>query len=190
MRPLPDRAKFDALVEQIYAGLDRPLTAAKREAIWHGCKALSLVELGRVRDLLFQEAASGAETPRALGVGQLWAAHRRLRARAPVQAEETGPQWTGDAWDIRANFRLLAHIAHAAAQGRHYASRREAAAYPRGTDWKADAQTQALTGALVEAKRAWAQAMRDWSGQPTPSDMAEVWATAIDRADAQCKALR
>lgn len=102
----------------------------------------------------------------------------------------SAPAWDGDGWLIAANKHLLAHIARQAAAGIHYASVRDRNVYPRLKDYKADAETTALTGVLVDYKNAWARDMREWDGLPAVEDQKRTWAECMARADAQINVLR
>ena len=191
----PDREQFNAVLAEIFAGLDKPFTEIKREALWRGCQSMSTAQLGRVRDAFFADAAKG-EVPRALGVREIWGKLRELRALATVIREEE-PPWPGGPWEIRANCLLFAHIRRQASLGIHYCSEAERSLPPdpktrqwRSKGWAPDAETLALTQPLIDAKRDWAELMRNWEGEPTAQEQQEFWKRALELADAKCKQLR
>ena len=186
-RPATDRKVFEEVLSEIFAGLDKPFTEAKREALWRGCGSMSAIELGRIRDRMFEDAAKG-DVPRSLGVRELWVTLRELRARAPTVREEE-PEWPGGGWEIRANDLLLSHIRKQASLGVHYCSKAWRS-QRLGTKWTPDVETAALTGALVEGKRQWAEAMRCWIGKPTAEEQQDLWNEAMSRAEAKCRKIR
>ena len=88
----------------------------------------------------------------------------------------------GDAWDAAAGRHLLGHVTRRAARGVHFASARARRACSASAP---DAETRELTAPLVDAKTAWARAMREAEAAGTlPADGgAALWAERIAAAE-------
>lgn len=102
-----DRQEFSRGLEELFAAFDKPFTRAKDDAFWKALRDLSLVEFGRCCARLVHDLSDG-EARRSLGVSDIWAARRKMRALAPEKPHDDG--WRGDGWDLTANRRLLQHI--------------------------------------------------------------------------------
>lgn len=77
------REQFDLALEELFAALDKPLGDAKKQAFWNGLEHMTFVQFCRARDRVIAELREG-ETPKTFGVGAVWAAYKRTRARGPM----------------------------------------------------------------------------------------------------------
>jgi len=103
-----DREAFDVILAEIFAAIDKPLGEAQRSVFWKGLKDLGIVEFARVRDFLVRQYREQDDPPRKFTIGDIWSARKKLRAAAPQKF--SAPEWKGDQWDEKANFRLLGYI--------------------------------------------------------------------------------
>jgi hypothetical protein len=168
-----DRPRFNTMLAELFAAIDKPLGEAKEGAFWKGLARMSLVDFARVSESLI----AGLETrdaPKFFTVSDIWAARRNLRARGPESAAPgAGDNWQGDEWDVRANLHLLAYI------------RATLGANPRIWGAPNSDEQAAATAVLVRFKRAWAQDMREWGGEVSPEESYRAWHDCMRRAEAQ-----
>lgn len=180
-----ERPEFEAKLAVLFAGIDKPLGEAQREAFWRGLQRMSLVEFNRCVDLMLRELEESDGAPRHFSVGQVWQAKHRLRAPAPQYLHQLKlGEWDGDNWDVRANVRLLQHITRRlAVDPRCYGS-------PQPVGFSGPAQFGKFgdnVAHLVRAKNAWAADMRDvddHSGKPIERAMQDrCWTDLIGLAE-------
>lgn len=179
-----DREKFNELLGQFFAAIDRTATPDRYEAFWQALQPMSMAELGRCRDRFLEDLRT-QDAPRQLRVSDIWRIRRSLRAQAPRGPVDDG--WRGDDWDRRANLLLLAYVlgrtpAQLKAWGRcaSYAAMRTTARGPLD----ASPEFVARVGWLVEFKNAWARDMREWDGVPTIAQQRSNWDELMRRAEA------
>lgn len=106
--------------------------------------------------------------------------------------------WNGDKWGEVANTHLLAHIAHQAKAGVHYAAGRDRTAGHLGNGWKPTRETAEMTAMLVAYKNAWARDMREWAvdretGEvviPSAAEQKRAWDDCMSRAEAEIDQMR
>lgn len=103
-----DREAFDVILAEIFAAIDKPLGEAQRSVFWKGLKDLGIVEFARIRDMLVRQYREYDDPPRKFTIGDIWAARKKLRAAAP--SKSSAPEWKGDQWDEKGNFRLLGYV--------------------------------------------------------------------------------
>ena len=86
-----DQGEFDAQLEALCAGHDKPCTEARRTAFWKGLSKMSLIQFGRVVEHCLSE--DGPEKmPTVPGIWVLWRQIRdRGRAHAPQKASGPDP---------------------------------------------------------------------------------------------------
>lgn len=138
-----DRDQFDQKLSVLFAGIDKPLGDAAREAFWRGLAKMSLVEFNRCVDLLLRELEDHEGPPKRFSVADVWQAKHRLRAKAPgAPTVQPDLAWDGDRWDMAGNARLWKHITRKIMGS--------------GVRISPDQVRQ-----LVAAKNAWAADMRD-----------------------------
>lgn len=162
-----DRPAFDVMLAELFGALDKPLTDAKREGFWKSLEKMSLVDFGRARDMLLRDLAD--VTPgmwKQFTAGDIWAAKKALRAKAPVfQHEKANPAedalW--DAWALAGNRYLLGLVRRLPMLGK----------LPHHTS----AELGPFTRRMVEAKNHWVRDMRDLDrGEGVPGKIqVEVW---------------
>lgn len=155
-----DRRAFDTILAEIFGAIDKPFTDAAKEGFWKGLQRMSIVELSRCRDLLFEDMEQG-ERPRNFSVANVWSLKGRMRAAAPT--EHVGDGWQGDDWDLRANMRLLSRVLRASTRQIRY--------------------TPEQTRALVAMKNHWAEVMRQ-SGDPSIDEQTEFWTACLTQTEA------
>lgn len=168
-----DRTEFEALVATLCAGFNVPV-ADRPSAYWTGLANMTVTEFARC-----VEHALGEDGPAKIPTAhEFWAIRKSLRARKQTAAAPATPTWQGDAWDIRANRLLFAHITrHMAGNGACY-----------GPNFSA--QQAACTEVLVSYKRAWAQDMRDEAcnhpnGHVDPNFQRDNWRACMQLAEQQ-----
>ena len=127
---------------------------------------MTLGELARARDLLLDEWTK-EKPPRTFGVGDLWAAKRRLRALPPQAQKPIDDGWHGDVWDQKANLRLLSFVLTQGKVRRYF-----------------DA---AQTRVLVSFKNRWAKVMRDSGNFEDVSlqDQDAAWRMTVQMIEAE-----
>jgi hypothetical protein len=86
-----DRPEFERLLSELFAALDKPLYESKREGFWRGLAKMSIVEFTRCRDLVLEELEQ-VDPPKTFGVSEVWAAKRRLRAKAAAVVGASRPE--------------------------------------------------------------------------------------------------
>lgn len=182
-----EHTEFQAQLSELFGALDKPLTESQRAGFWKGLQRMSLVEFGRCRDQVLRELADG-EPPRRFGVGEIWAAKKRLRAAAPDKPPVD--PWQGDRWDEAANFHLLRHIAGALhADPRCYGRPASYMGMKTLTTKNADASPEFIRNVqtLVAQKNHWAAQMRGSDpGEGVPlEEQREVWRECMRRAEAE-----
>lgn len=169
-----DRPAFDVMLAELFGALDKPLTDAKREGFWKSLEKMSLVDFGRARDMLLRDLAD--VTPgmwKQFTAGDIWAAKKALRAKAPVfQHEKANPAedalWDG--WALAGNRYLLALVMRLPKLGK----------LPPVGPGGCNRPSQALvdfTWRMTDAKNHWVRDMRDLdSGEGVPGKIqVEVW---------------
>lgn len=123
---------------------------------WWGCGRQMLDWDATLKNWLRRSVPSSPTTPKAIP--------RRTLTLDPVN-----DGWVGDRWDIRANRALLAFILHKIGT--------------LGVAWSA--QQKRAVGILIGYKKAWAQDMREWEGEPSHAEQAHNWRECMKRAQAQ-----
>jgi hypothetical protein len=194
-----DREDFIKLLKMLFAGLDKPLGEAREAAFWKALEQMSLTDFSRTCDFVLSELEDGDKRKdwgQRFTPGDVWAAKRRLRSRAPAgQAPSIKKTpWVGDAWDTRANLLLLGYIGDQSRKGISYCSPKDACtASRRDENWAADSETGQMTHILVAYKNAWAQDMRE-SQLPDGSVPMEIQKSGfydcMGRADAAIDEIR
>jgi hypothetical protein len=167
-----DRPRFNTMLAELFAAIDKPLGEAKEGAFWKGLARMSLVDFARVSESLIAGLET-REAPKFFTVSDIWAAKRNLRARGPESAPAASDNWQGDEWDVRANLHLLAYI------------RATLAANPRIWGEILSPEQAAATAVLVLYKNAWAEDMREWCGKVSPEESYRAWHDCMRRAEAQ-----
>jgi len=173
-----EREEFERQLAILFAGVDKPLGEAAREAFWKGLQRMELVEFARCVTHLLADLESSDGPPKRFSLADIWHAKRELRAKAPPKPTPTQQAelaWDGDRWDLRANTRLFKHVT------------RTLSANPRryGPPWSGTMREH--TRRLVAAKNAWAADMRDLDDQgadaiPERTQVA-IWQDYIGRAE-------
>lgn len=170
-----ERAEFEIKLAVLFAGIDKPLGDAAREAFWRGLERMSLVVFTRCVDLLLRDLEHAEGPPKRFTVGDIWQANNRLRAKAPSASPTQQPNfaWDGDVWDLNGNARLMKHVTHAIC---YHGARFDKAKIER----------------LVRAKNAWAADMRDLEAggaNGVPKDLQDrIWKDLVDQAEQQPRA--
>lgn len=177
-----DRPDFEAQFRKFCAGANIPATDERIEAFWTGLAKMALSEFTRATDhMLGLEEWSFPKKP-----GALWGVVRELKAqqRGGTQAApiDHGPKWHGDKWDEAANTHLMAYVMGQAVKRRRLCSR-AMLQYPMPA--KPDQESVELMHPLLEAKRAWAEDMRDLdqAGGSLPDHGRAIWQEYIDVAE-------
>lgn len=85
-----ERKAFDTILGEMFAAIDKPLGDVKTEAFWKGLQRLSILDMARIRDEMLVTLETG-EPPKTFSVSDIWAYKRKLRARAPVVANQRQP---------------------------------------------------------------------------------------------------
>lgn len=159
-----DRPAFDAMLAELFGALDKPLTDAKREGFWKGLAGMSLMDFARARDSLFTDLAKSdvGSARQSFGVGDLWAAKRRLRAQAPLHERPDPDAGRWDRWALEGNQHLLGLVVRLPLLGK----------LPREERARID-----FTWKLTAAKNQWVEDMRDLDkGEGVPVDVQKaVW---------------
>jgi hypothetical protein len=191
-----EREEFLQRLRVLFAGLDKPLGEAKEDAFWKGLANMSLIEFGRCCDLVLEELVDRdrlVEFRKMFTPGDIWAAKQRLRVRAAARPTEPDSKrvWTGDAWDMRANRLLLAHLGDQARAGVHYCDE-ETRQGLRKAGEPSD-ESRALMAPLIAYKHAWAQDMResaDSEGRVPISVQMAAWRDCMQRANVEVDRIR
>lgn len=172
---LSDRTDFEAQLASLCAGFNVPM-GDRAEAYWRGLAKMELRTFARV-----VEHCLGEDGPEKIPTTkQCWLHSKSLRKNgAFTPSEPTRAPWTGDRWDIEANFRLLTHIRSA---GKRYGP--DAAYSEAAREAIAGPLTRAFTAVLVRWKKAFAEDMRV-EAHPTPETRSAAWRDCIGRADAE-----
>lgn len=171
---------YTAILNEMFGALDKPLTQAKRDAMYNSFfNRLSVHQWSRIRDKLLKDLEAGKEIPRSFGPSNIWAIIQSLRSHAPARTTEE--EWKGDEWDITANKRLLIYIRWRASRKLHY--------FLDDTT-----KHKELLEPLIGYKKAWAVDCREYEeehGEPPPMTTQTSWfRSCMQRAEEQIKEIR
>lgn len=180
----PQVDPFESELRRLFAGFDRPLSPEKIAAYRTSLRHMHEAGFGRVVDFALSE-----DGPERLPIPkECWRIFRRLQAAARAAVPtSSAPAWKGDAWDERANRRLV-HVLmkQVAVRGVSYHSaedRDRIRATGRVLDAKdCSAETLELHKAFIDAKNEWARVMREWGEPPSEDDQEETWRNAMGEA--------
>lgn len=168
-----DREEFTRQLGELCAGFNVPV-GERKDAYWRGLAKMELPTFARVVEHCLGEGGP-EKIPTTRGV---WALSKSVRPRYTPEPLAK-PAWTGDRWDIEANFRLLAHIRGA---GKRYAP--DSGYSEAAREAIVGALTRAYTAVLVRWKHAFAEDMRH-EAHPTPATREAAWRDCIGRADTE-----
>lgn len=174
-----ERQEFETHLGAMFGAWNRVLSADAREGYWKGCAQMPLSDFVRCVGKAIENYTADS-TQRLPDVGAIWAMKRSLRASAPVKPESASDGWTGDKWDIAANFHLSAYMRE----------RRQPQRYAPLVNRQPDmAATRERTGCLLRAKHQWADLMRSAGVSVPPQEQREVWANCMAEAEREIDAI-
>lgn len=185
-----ENSEFDDQLRLLFAAIDKPLGDTKIEAFRLGLRNMSLPTLSRSVRLLIDELQQ-SEPPKNFSVSNIWAASKRLRAKAPEIPASTEE---GDPWAEAGNRHLLTHFRRNPQRLKRYgepASWQSMRRPESPPDWRGPDFGDASYGyivnikRIVRAKNAWVTDMKDLDkGQGVPQEMQKkIWDDYITRAE-------